>query len=144
MALGDYLNFGFTGTRAGMTAAQQQSLCEYLRAMLLDRPTEGHVFHHGGASGADEQAARLADGFGFSLIVHPCMPYDGKAEKIHALLPPLVRNRIIVDSTDVLLAAPRLMREERRSGTWATIRYAERHRRATVVFWPDGTLTIKE
>lgn len=37
---------------------------------------------------------------------------------------PLARNRRIVAAVDVLIAAPETDREELRSGTWATIRYA--------------------
>lgn len=38
----------------------------------------------------------------------------------------LVRDRMIVDGSDVLLAFPRSPVERRRSGTWYTVRYARR------------------
>jgi hypothetical protein len=31
--------------------------------------------------------------------------------------------------------------EERRSGTWATVRYARKTGKPVVIFWPDGTVT---
>jgi predicted Rossmann fold nucleotide-binding protein DprA/Smf involved in DNA uptake len=56
--------------------------------------------------------------------------------------PPLVRNRIIVDGCDVLLAAPSgAERDNPRSGTWMTVRYARKRRKRIVIVWPDGTTT---
>jgi hypothetical protein len=49
-----------------------------------------------------------------------------EADVVHDPRPPLERNLLMVDRAQLLLAAPRSSVEERRSGTWATIRYARR------------------
>lgn len=52
--------------------------------------------------------------------------------------PYLDRNHDIVDATDVLIAVPNSVKEELRSGTWATIRYAKRTKQPLMVIPPDG------
>lgn len=54
--------------------------------------------------------------------------------------PNLVRNKDIVESTDVLLACPKGP-EELRSGTWSTVRLARKQGKRVVIFWPDGSVT---
>lgn len=100
------MKVGFTGTRQGMSAAQCRQLQTVLYALrgVLE-------FHHGGAVGSDRQAAQLAATLGF-VTEHPA-----KGD-------PLGRNRAIVASVDLLIAAPESDTEVLRSGTWATVRYA--------------------
>jgi hypothetical protein len=43
----------------------------------------------------------------------------------------------------VLLAVPKGMIEELRSGTWSTIRRAKKHGINVVICWPDGSVTVK-
>lgn len=50
--------------------------------------------------------------------------------------PPLKRNYDIVDACDILLAAPRTLTEELRSGTWATIRYARKTGKKYLILAP--------
>ena len=108
------MKIGFTGTREGMSAAQREQLVLVLMA-LAHAPAECRPeFHHGGAVGADAEADETAAREGYAVVVHPCSP----------VLPPLTRNRNIVAECDVLVAAPRSDKEELRSGTWATVRYA--------------------
>jgi hypothetical protein len=57
------------------------------------------------------------------------------ADVVHEPLPPLERNRVIVDSCDILLATPEGP-ETLRSGTWSTIRYAQKVDREVVIFGP--------
>ena len=56
---------------------------------------------------------------------------------------PLIRNRDIVRETAVLIATPEQTIEQLRSGTWATVRYARKMNRPTVLIFPDGTLTLE-
>lgn len=117
------IRVGFTGTQLGMTDAQKARVDQ-----LFAEFEYGAVeFHHGDCVGADEEAHDLAENHSFDLEIHP--PDDDSkrafchAPVIHEPKPYLVRNRDIVDSTEVLLACPN--GEERlRSGTWATVRYA--------------------
>ena len=120
---------GFTGTRQGMSDAQKDQL-DWVLAMLAPSParptrdirtkrlTATVAFHHGGAKGADAEAAALAARYiGPDRIVsHPPADHTPKAA--------LLRDRDIVKVADVLIAAPRGDKEELRSGTWATVRYA--------------------
>lgn len=48
------------------------------------------------------------------------------------------RDKDIVDTSDILIATPRFMYEELRSGTWATVRYAEKKNKPIVIIWPNG------
>jgi hypothetical protein len=65
---------------------------------------------------------------------------DCWAEEVRKPLPPLERNRNIVDVVDVLLAAPKGP-EELRSGTWSTVRYCRKVQKPLAILWPDGTVT---
>ena len=60
---------------------------------------------------------------------------------VHPALPPLERNDLIVRA-DVMIAAPK-GREQRRSGTWTTIRHRVKTGRGITIFWPDGTSTVR-
>ena len=66
--------------------------------------------------GADQEARGLAAELG--CVVRPRPPAGRSA----ALM--LRRDREIVAESHVMIAAPRTDREELRSGTWATVRYA--------------------
>ena len=57
-------------------------------------------------------------------------------------LPPLVRNHKIVGAVHLLIATPKTDKEELRSGTWATIRYAKKVRLSTCIVYPDGTKVV--
>lgn len=118
---------GFTGTRRGPTIPQLRQLETMLYAV---RPA---YLWHGGAEGADTEVElickRLAIGCTSIRPTPTCSP--------------LQRNRLIVERCDVLLACPRLHREEQRSGTWATIRYARMLHRPILIIWPTGTTTLE-
>lgn len=100
---------GFTGTRKGMTTTQRAAVREALERAARGGAT---VFHHGGAVGADTEAAAIAIQLGMLPVLHPAGD------------DPLKRNREIVAAVDALVAAPAQAREILRSGTWATVRYA--------------------
>lgn len=62
---------------------------------------------------------------------------DCWADERRKPLPPLTRNRHIVNAVDILLAGPKGP-EELRSGTWSCVRYGRKVGKPIVVFWPDG------
>jgi len=116
------MRIGFTGTRRGMSTLQAFQL----RAQLIKLgATE---FHHGDCLGADSDAHAVAKELGILIYIHP--PSDSKLRaynkgfKHYFPLPYLECNHAIVDTTELLIAAPSSMTAERRSGTWATVRYA--------------------
>jgi len=118
------MKVGFTGTRKGMTMRQQRTV---ERALHFLGVTE---LHHGDCWGADEEADWLARTNNIKRVIHP--PKDPKnrafcdAEVVLDEKDYLERNHDIVDAGRILIAAPGSLHEITRSGTWATIRYAER------------------
>ena len=130
-------HIGFTGTRTRMTAKQKTQLEVILRKKL----SSGKVaFHHGDCIGADAEAATLAESLGCYLIVHP--PLDPmkraftRSSEIRPAKPYMERNLAIVLETRLLVAAPKTIKEELRSGTWATIRRARIHKVPVVILVP--------
>lgn len=136
------MRVGFTGTREGCTPAQGGALARYVRD---NAATE---FHHGACRGADAEAVThfKAHHPNARVVAYPCdlnMTHRGAlaaSTESRPEKPPLERNRDIVNAADVLFACPKGP-EERRSGTWSTIRYARRCLKPVVIFWPDGTIT---
>jgi predicted Rossmann fold nucleotide-binding protein DprA/Smf involved in DNA uptake len=141
------MRVGFTGTREDTTCEQHKALCGWLRD-LRERVGSPAEFHHGCCIGADAEAvdAVLTHLPGARVIAHPPTNLgwlsDSALDLSHERREAadyLVRNRDIVDACDVLLACPKGP-EERRSGTWSTVRLARKLGRPVVVFWPDGTV----
>lgn len=128
---------GFTGTRKGMTPEQTENLAGILRDL---EPSE---FHHGDCVGADSQAHDLAMLMSPrpTIVVHPPDKSWYRAYKEGDVTeeprPYLDRDRDIVEAADVLVAAPGGP-EERRSGTWYTVRQARKSNKGLIIVWPDG------
>jgi len=129
-------HWGMTGTRAGATPRQEDTVYQMLSRMRPD------WMHHGCAVGADQQIHKIAKGLGIKVHGYPVGPTDPEVlGQLDALSPsgdPLLRNHWIVDATSILIAIPRTHQEEQRSGTWATIRYARRKGHIILFVWPDG------
>ncbi len=133
-------DIGFTGTGQGMTGPQQHTLPGLIK-IVTGR------FRHGDCVGSDDQAATIAAGLGWPVRGHPPINESKRAFNAHtyAWQPPeeyLARDRAIVDFSRTLIAAPRLDREERRSGTWYTIRYAST-KIETIIIWPNGKTEVR-
>lgn len=132
-------HLAFTGTQQGMTPAQRQ---RYNQVFAELRPA---WLHHGDCVGADAEAHD--DSFSDTRIhIHPCNIPSKRAWKFHyhkreKELPPLERNRVMVDVSEALVATPKGMEEELRSGTWATVRYARKQQKPVHIVWPDGSYT---
>ena len=133
------MRIGFTGTREGLSGAQQASLLDLLR---------GHLeLHHGCCVGADFDAWATAVHLGIPTEGHPPknkrLLADTHDNRTRKALPYLVRNRAIVDSTDGLIACPVGYQEGQRSGTWATVRHARRTGKPVTIIWPDGKMSFE-
>lgn len=132
-------NFGFTGTRHGMTEAQKASL----RNFLVD--SSGH-FHHGDCIGADAESHDIADECGYAIVIHPPTNHSGRAWKavpLHMMRPErpyMARNKEIVLETTALIATPFEMEEQPRGGTWSTVRMARKVGKCVVLILPDGSI----
>lgn len=136
--------WGFTGTRKGMTHQQGQ----YVRiAVRFGKPA---VIRHGGAHGADmefhamwreELPRHFAD-------VWPAEQsrvklFDGQDNvSINPVMAPLARDDEIVKRSKFLIAAPHTQKEEVRSGTWATIRRGRKIDIPILIVWPNGQMTL--
>jgi hypothetical protein len=132
------MKVGFTGTQGGMTDLQEADFRKFL-TLWGDQMTE---FHHGSCIGSDYKAHLMVRRFlpHVRIIVHP----PTIARKVAAceggiLLPPrpyLDRNHDIVNATTYLVATPKEVKEVLRSGTWATVRYAQKMGRPVEILLP--------
>jgi len=143
-------HIGITGTRAGCTQQQTEAIRAHLIQTVLACYAGPPTFHHGGCVGADRDLHRLVRevwGRTVRIVIHPAIDQPAglcdwtDADEMREPAPSLVRNRAIVDAIrfGALYACPKGMMSEMRSGTWATIRYAERMKKGAIIFWPDGT-----
>lgn len=129
---------GFTGTREGMTQVQLSTVTR-----LLLKADEAH---HGDCVGADEQFHAICLELEIPVVLHPpeeerLRAFCPDAIRIEPPRPYLVRNRIIVDLCDMLVAAPKEDEEpepQRGQGTWSTVRYARRSVKPFRIVWPNG------
>lgn len=133
------MRVGFTGTRSGLTAAQEAAL----EALLLRLDPE--FCHHGDCVGADVSFHNIARKQDYKIIVHP--PIDDKyrayCTDAFEMRPPmqyLVRNWSIVESTEVLIACPSTGHQKLRSGTWWTYRKAKMVGRPIYLIRPNGLI----
>jgi hypothetical protein len=133
------MRIGFMGTHHGMTAAQER----VFRSMLAGH--KGAALHHGDGVGADAQAHEVARSLKRDITIHP--PINGghrawkESSDVRAPRPYLSRCKNIVAETDMLIVAPAETQEQRRSGTWSTVRFARKLGRPVFVILPDGTVT---
>ena len=132
------MHIGFTGTRRGMTGNQEEVFLGLMEQFMLG------CFVHGDCVGADEDAHSIVKNLGtYKICLRPCdidsqRAFCEGAFKIESTEPPLLRNKKIVDDVTLLIACPCGFKEQLRSGTWATIRYAKKIGRKVIIIWPDG------
>ena len=134
-------HIGFTGTREGMSEHQKETLRQILTAATLDG--DAVVLHHGDCKGADADAHEIALAVGCGVVIHPPVKRIMRAycQGAYHTLPPedyLERDRCIVDCTIGLIGAPKSDKEERRSGTWYTIRYARKINKRVILLAREG------
>ena len=128
---------GFTGTKDGLTAPQLLAL-----ENLFGRIPGARELHHGDCVGADDSAHIIAKRLGWRIVVHP--PIQQRRACGHlgdVRLPPeefLDRNGAIVRASVLLVACPSGSEEQRRSGTWSTVRRARLARIPIAKVFPDG------
>ncbi len=131
------MKVGFTGSSTVITKAQEDT-CKYL---LVEWGTT--EFHHGDCIEADEAIAKIAKKLDIHVVGHPPSNPAKRAHfKSHVNREPLEylrRNKNIVKDTEVLLATPDSYKERMRSGTWSTIREAERQSKTVYIVYPDGS-----
>jgi hypothetical protein len=135
---------GVTGSREKPTGVQVRNCRQWIED---NKPQE---LHHGGCVGADEAVAQIGACHTPKCVCHP--PLERSLASQYAIQisdqclpdkPYEDRNQDIVNICDILLAMPKTMKEEQRSGTWMTVRMARRAKKPIVFFWPDGTVTTE-
>lgn len=135
---------GFTGTRQKISSGQYEGLHTVLGD--LNKLHNGDVeLHHGDCKGADAACHEVAKSYGFRVILHPPTMdsrrahLDDDCDEVWPAREYLIRNREIVDNTDILVACPQGP-EVQRSGTWSTVRYALRQGLTVILIHPDGSI----
>jgi hypothetical protein len=141
------MNIGFTGTQRGMSDAQLLALRTLLTGLQGEK--DPVVLHHGDCVGADEQAHAIAMELKCKIIVYPPdipdkRAYCPMADRIYPVKPYLDRDHDIVKACDVMVACPQQRSEIKRSGTWATIRYARKLGKELIIILPDGASIRQE
>ena len=129
----------FTGTQQGMTDKQKYTFEKILYNIRLIE------FHHGDCIGADSDAHDIACIHNAKIIVHPPnnnskRAFCTNADKTKEPKPYLTRNNDMAIICDLLIATPKEYKEQLRSGTWATIRYARKYNNKIAIIQPNGTI----
>lgn len=136
---------GVTATRKGLTKRQLASCWDLLGSLSLK------TLHHGDCIGGDAQFHRLAHfAKAKRIVIHPpsvdiyrawCkQETDETVVDILTPLPYLVRDKNIVRASEVMIGCPKGFKEEIRSGTWATLRFASKISKPRYIVYPDGTV----
>lgn len=123
------IHIGFTGSRSGLTSAQADTVW----ALIHYRDFYGH---HGDCVGGDAEFDALCKRAPNcrGIIQHPSTLANLRAhcapryphDVVREPKDPIARDEDIVDETSLLIAAPKTAKPVLRSGTWTTIRYAQR------------------
>ena len=102
------------------------------------------VFHHGQCVGGDEQGALMARKLGYWIVAHPPHKDDYLSsfvsDETREPKDYLPRNDDIVVESQQLFGLPRSYTNILRgSGTWSTIRHADRTLTPYTIIYPDGS-----
>jgi hypothetical protein len=138
---------GFTGTRKGMTLKQKEKFLEITKNIDIKE------FHHGDCIGSDKDAHYIIRSINTLIykihnkkIIIICHPPKYNKYRAHLnadiVLKPkdyLDRNKDIVNISNILIATPH-NKEQLRSGTWSTIRYARISHKDIFIIYPDGKI----
>ena len=136
------INIGFTGSRNGFTLKQVQIFSAILQEILKSNQYTHYDFHHGCCKGADLEAAEifrkiLPEG---NIVQYPPTNMNfatiNEADKVLPPKPFLERNHDIVDACSFMIAVSSTRKEQQRSGTWATIRYAKKQNKLVEIIFP--------
>ena len=140
MLFSEEIKLGFTGSRTGLTFEQKTQIALEVR---MFNPILGI---HGDCIGSDYDFDCILRDLEINRKARPCNLRNQRAfcEVQESVKPkdPLVRNRDIVNESDIMFAAPNSKEEITRSGTWSTIRYAKKIKKNLIIFYPDGTRSV--
>jgi len=134
------MHIGITGTRDGGTLDALYTLRAVLSAL---QPT---WLHHGDCVGVDSEAHTNCRSMSPKTKIHSHPPvnslYRAHRDADEESVPKeyLERNQDIVDVSCLLIAIPKTVTEEKRSGTWSTVRYAIRRGIPVMLICPNGDI----
>lgn len=88
---------------------------------------------------------KIAKSKGYRCVGHPASNVGikrvhNKFDEEREEKPPLIRNKDIVNESDILIAAPNSFKELLGSGTWATVRYARKNNKKIYIIYLDGNV----
>ncbi len=136
---------GAAATREGLSDEQKAAVFEHFRQWMIYALSPPEL-HHGGEAHGDRdihRAYRKVYGTAGRVVIYPASDQPphlcdwSDADHVCEAAPSLQRNKDIVAAItegSVLIACPRLKAQELRSGTWATVRAAERSRKGVLFF----------
>jgi len=135
---------GITGSRKGTTPRQLFRF--HIILLNISKQNIISELHHGDCVGFDEEAHKLVElnHKNINIHIHPPSYHKHRAfcetddKFMHKEKPFLIRNKDIVNVTDILIAGPNSRKGKLRSGTWSTIRYALKKDKEIYIIYPDG------
>jgi hypothetical protein len=134
----------FTGTRLGLNARQQLALESVFVVFNTTGQPQLKAALHGDAVGADVQFAAVAKRFRYLVFGYPVEGRDSDRghfpndeTRMQTSGGYLARNRLLVDSCDILIAAPPCDEPQEKGGTWYTIKYASKVAKPVIMLWRD-------
>lgn len=143
------MHIGFTGTRLGMTKAQEMQFSIMIGKYYNDIIDENEIdyFHHGDCVGSDAKAHEIIQKLFPHVKIHvhpPIQDYKRAFCQGAAIIKEpqshFARNRNIVDECEVLFATPLHDTPMTTGGTWYTINYARKKLKDIIIVWPNGTV----
>lgn len=135
-----FRSIGVTASREGLTDPQKNWIEDFLEGNLA------YVLHHGMCKGGDIELAVLFRKYNTYIIAHPGhIRHMRAASPANDLILPwshtLVRNRIIVNHSELILGFPKVPYATD-SGTWHTIKFAKKQKTPLFVIGPDGSVIL--
>ena len=135
------IDIGMSGNRGGMSENAKSTIYNIINT---DFNGKIHNVRHGDCVGSDCDFHKICSGLGLNVIIHPpnvnSMRAFCKSDTILEPKPFLIRNKDIVNSSNILVAFPDSKEELLRSGTWSTIRYARKMNKKIIIIYPDGSV----
>lgn len=144
------MHVGFTGTKDGCSDPQLRALNKLVKALtsIATRNMDDVYFHNGDCVGADKQSWDIAvHQYEWKGVLHPPIINRNRAfcsGAVEERVPDdyMVRNRHIVDSSQLMIACPN-GKEYLRSGTWSAVRYARKKFKRIYIIYPDGEVVVE-
>lgn len=141
----NYRHLAFTGSKDRITEAQKVRLLFELKAARKN----GFLWmHNGDCVTSDAEAAGQWADLNRKIMLHPphkdtYRAFIDYADVVCETRGYLERDQDMVECSELLIATPQTYNEQRRSGTWTTIRYARKLRMKIIIILPDGTVRIE-